>query len=393
MATFSSFFVVLLASIFFATVSKKVHFPWVIALIVAGVVIGPFGFQIFAVDDTMRFMSESGLVLLMFMAGLEGRLSTFKGSQGGIFLLALINGLVPLLVGFLVTFFFGYPVQTALLVGIIFVSSSVAVVVPSLESSDLIHTPLGSAVLMTSIIQDVASLVLLSIFLQSEDHLTELPLIIFYPLLILVLVLIRYLLPKIQRFILEQASDEEDLFDRDVRAILLVLFGTVVLFDLLGLHPIIAGFFSGLVLSEAIDSQILRSKIRAISYGIFIPMFFIVVGTQTDINLLLKSGESLLLSGVIVLASILAKFFSGSIGAKLVGFRSKQAAFFGVTSIPQLSTTLAAAFTAQKLNLLSSELVTTMVALSVVTTTISPVLVSIMTEHLLSEKDLHQTKV
>jgi len=194
-------------------------------------------------------------------------------------------------------------------------------------------------------------------------------------------------LPKIQKYILSNATSESDLFHRDIRVILAILFGTVVIFDLLGLHPIIAGFFAGLVLSETLDSEILQGKLRAISYGIFIPTFIVVVGTQTDLNQILNSHSSVFLTLVIVVGSALSKFVSGTFGARIVGFNLNQSIFFGVSSIPQLSTTLAATFTANALGLIGNEIVTAMVTLSIFTTTLGPSLMKITSNHILSEKD------
>lgn len=347
MEHFLPLFITLLIGLLFSVGFKKVQIPWVVTLIFAGIAVGPHGLDWLQLDKTIEFMSQSGLVLMMFMAGLESQLSSFKEFQNKMLLLSFINGSVPFIVGFSLAYFLGYGVVTSLLVGIIFISSSVAVVIPSLEGTKLINTPLGSAVLSTSIVQDVASLVLLSFFLQTEQNLAQLPLYIFYPAVIVVIILIRIMVPKVQHFVFKNAVDEEDAFQKDLRFILLILFGIVIIFELLGLHAIVAGFFAGLVLSESLKSEVILGKIRAISYGIFVPIFFIVVGMQTDIQLLLTAQNFAVLTTIIVVGSVLSKLISGTIGARLVGFNTSQSVFFGVSSVPQLSTTLAAAFTGQ----------------------------------------------
>ncbi len=387
MNSFLPFFIILLAGLLISSFFKRFHVPWVVTLIIAGVLIGPFGFKLFESNETIDFISETGLVLLMFMAGLETKLSNFKDFQVKLFLLSFINGFIPFLAGLGIAYYFGLGITTSFLIGIIFVSSSVAVVIPSLESTGLIKKPLGISVLATSIIQDIASLVLLSVFLQSENTLANLPLFIFYPLTIAILIGIRFILPKLQQLFIRSASGESELFNRDIRAVLLILFGVVILFEILGLHPIIAGFFAGLVLSDSLESEILQGKIRAISYGIFIPTFFIIVGTQTDLSILLKASQSIIITLTIVLGSILTKFASGFVGAQIIGFNKVQSAFFGATSIPQLSTTLAASFTGYRLGILSSDLLTILIILSVTSTILGPTVMRLLESFALSAED------
>lgn len=388
MEHFLPFFITLFAGLVFSTTFKRVQIPWVVALILAGVVIGSNGLNLFQVNETVEFISQSGLVLMMFMAGLESQVSSIKDMKNKVYLVAILNGFVPFLVGLILMLAFGFELDQALLIGIIFISSSVAVVIPSLESLELIKTPLGSTVLSTSIIQDVASLVVLSLFLQTEDNIANLPLLLFYPMVLLIVLATRILLPKVQKMLFKRAFKENDIFQRDLRAVLLILFGVVILFELLGLHAIIGGFFTGLVLSESLKSKILLGKIRAISYGIFIPTFFIVVGMQTDLSQLWMAQDSLIITAAIVIASIASKLLSGTLAAKLVGFNWSQASFFGVTSVPQLSTTLAAAYTGFQLGVLSPQLVTAAVVLSVVTTIIAPISMAGVGSFVLSKKDI-----
>jgi Kef-type K+ transport system membrane component KefB len=154
--------------------------------------------------------------------------------------------------------------------------------------------------------------------------------------------------------------------------------GIVIAFELLGLHPIIAGFFAGLILSGSIKSSILKDKIRTISYGIFIPTFFIIVGSKTNLDLLLYSNDALLFVITIVLGSILSKFISGWVGGKMVGFATNQSLLFAISSVPQLSTTLAVAFTALSLGYVDQKLITAMITLSIITVIVSPTLMNLL---------------
>jgi Kef-type K+ transport system membrane component KefB len=376
------FFLVLFASLFFSEIFNRLHLPWVIALIIAGMIIGPFGLETFAPaeNDTILFLSEVGLVFLMFMAGLETRLSSFRTEKLKVSLLALLNGALPFIVGFGIGQGFAYDFNTSLLLGIIFVSSSLAVVIPSLEKTKVLHTPFGQVVIATTILQDVASLILLSVFFQSVDPVTSIPLPIFYTLLIGFLAFLRYAIPKIHSKFVQKFGRQEDIFQQELRSVFVILFGTVVVFELLGLHSIIAGFFAGFVLSGTINNEILKGKLRAISYGIFIPVFFVVVGANTDLTVFSDLESFGLLTLAVVAGSVISKYISGAYGARLLGFSVAESRLLGASSIPQLSTTLAVVFAAQEMEIIPPEVTTAMVILSIVTTFVSPELLKILSK-------------
>lgn len=369
---FLPFFLILLATVLFAAAFRRFHLPWVLALITAGVVIGPYGFEIAEVTPTMSFLSQIGLIFLMFMAGLETKFDSFKKHRADITWLSLINSLIPLAAGIGLGYAFDFSITASLLIGIIFMSSSIAVIIPTLESLNLNGSKLGRSIVASTIVEDVASLVLLSILLQTVNPVTSLPLPSFYFILGLIMIGFAYGLPKL-RALIPQHRDEKDLFESEVRLVFALMIGVVVTFELLGLHPIIAGFFAGLVLSDSIKSNILIDKLRTMSYGIFIPVFFVVIGMETNISVFQDTAAVISLVLAIVLTSITTKFLSGWLGGRIIGFKNREASIIGLATIPQLSTTLAVAFTAVETGLLPATLITAMVILSIVTTLVAPV--------------------
>lgn len=375
MTGFITFFIILAAGIFFSVIFRKLHLPWVVALIAAGVVIGPFGLGVFDPAGTFQFLADIGLVFLMFMAGLEIRLSSLSKVGGKVSKVALTNAIVTFLVGLAIAFAFGYGLSAALLVGIVFISSSVSVVVPLLQGNNLLQTALGRTAIGTAVIQDIASLIFLSIILQATNASTGLPLPIFYLLFIVALVVLRLLYPRLKK-LFTAMSENPDPFEKEVRIVFAILIGTVVIFELLGLHPIVAGFFTGLVLSESLESRILHEKLHSLSYGLFIPIFFIVVGANTDVGVLFKANEGLILIGAVVLGSMISTFGSGYLGAKLAGFSNTESKLVGGAMVPQLSTTLAASFAGLSFGIIDGALATAIVILSIVSTLVGTLIIS-----------------
>ncbi|MFP3949505.1 MAG: cation:proton antiporter [Candidatus Micrarchaeia archaeon] len=378
MAELLSFLIVISAGLFLSEFLKKFHMPYVVALILAGIIIGPFALDLIIIDETIDFLGSIGLVFLMFMAGLKIKLSSFRKIVGSAAKFSLLNGIFPMAIGFLVASYLGYGLVGSFMLGIIFVSSSIAIVLPVLESQGLLQLKLGRLIVSGTILEDVFSLLMLSFFLQLVNPTTEIPLYLFYIIVGISLYALRKLLPKAREAFRKFHGEEKTLFEEEVRFVFVALIATVVFFDLLGMHPVIAGFFAGLVLSESIQSQILKRKLHAISYGLFIPVFFIIIGAEMDVGVLFNGGEGLSIILIIVAAAVLSKFLGGFLAGKVNGFNSKESIISGVATIPQLSTTLAVAFVGLEMGLIDDMLITAMIVLSIATTFCGPILVKLL---------------
>lgn len=377
---FLPFFILIAAAVLFSAIFNKFHLPWVIALIVSGMVVGPYGLEWLEVNATVQLMSQMGLVFLMFMAGLEVRLSTFKDFRLGLARFAAFSALIPATVGVTIGLLLGFELIAALLLGIIFMSSSIAVIIPTLDAGNLLSQKLGKTIVAATIVVDIASLIALSLVLQLVNPNSGLPLWSFLLLFTVIMVGYRYAVPRI-RSLFPVRRDERDLFESEVRIVLVLLFGTVITFAALGLHPIIAGFFTGLILSDIINSEILTEKLRTIGYGIFIPIFFVTVGAETNIAAVFTSATAVVLSIIIVLGSVVSKVTSGFLALRLDGFSVHDSLVAGIATTPQLSTTLAVVFTAVELALVPESLIGAMVILTMVTTMGAPLILKYLFDH------------
>jgi len=378
MAELLSFLILISAGLFLSEIFRKLHVPYVVSLIIAGIIIGPYGLQIFTPNEVINFLGSIGLLFLMFMAGLQIRLSSIQKLKRGVARLSLINGLIPFAVGFAIATYFGYGIVAALLLGTIFISSSIAVVIPALEAHGLLGTRLGKSIVAATVFEDVLSLILLSIILQSINPISTLPLPLFYAVVFASLFVLKSLIPMIRKVFFTTISTQKGIFEQELRLIFAILIGTVVLFELIGMHSIIAGFFAGLVLSESIKSELLKQKLHAISYGLFIPAFFIIIGAETDITVFTRTSDALLLTGAVLAGSIGSKFISGWVGGLLSGFNKSESLLVGASTIPQLSTTLAVAFIGLESGLLDQQLITAMIALSVLSTLVGSSLIGLI---------------
>lgn len=373
MISTTALFIILLSSLLSSFIFSKFHLPWVAALIFAGLVIGPFGIGAVSLDPTLEFFGELGLVFLMFMAGLEIKFSSFKLYKKTIAQLSLLTAGIPMLLGAAVAFFFGYDISVMFLLGIIFISSSVAVIIPALEQSGLIATKLGKVIVASAMVNDILALVLLSIFLQVTNPTTSLPLPLFYGALILIMSGLRWGIPKVRELGMKWGG-RRGAFENEVRVVFSMLLGTVILFEVLGLHAITAGFFAGLILSDTISSDEIKSKLHALAYGIFIPLFFVIVGIKTDLGVILSSTSSTwwLIFWIISL-SILGKLISGWLGSWWIGFAPVERKYIAFSMVPQLSTTLATAYVGLQYGIVDQAVITAMITLGIISTLVSSI--------------------
>ena len=121
------FLLILVAGLFFSELFRKLHLPYVLALIFAGIVIGPVGLNLVELTPSILLLGSLGAIFVMFMAGLEIKTEYLRENWKKVVLCASINGGVPGVAGFVISQVFGYELITSLIVGVIFISSSVAI--------------------------------------------------------------------------------------------------------------------------------------------------------------------------------------------------------------------------------------------------------------------------
>lgn len=370
------FFFVLVAGLFFTEVFRKMHLPIVVALIAAGAVIGPFGFELIETDPTLDFIGRIGLVFLMFIAGLEVKLSGFRSHLREISWMSLLNGLIPFLAGALVIWALGFSLESAIFVGIVFVSSSVAIITSGMAGLGLTGSRLGVTSIGSAVVLDIASLLVLAVMLQNVAPTTEMPLLIFYTFFALVVLVLYFLIPKIHFLLRYLSGGEKSVFESEIRLIFIALIGIVIIFESFGIHDIVAGFFAGLVLSESVTSSSLKNKLQTVGYGFFVPIFFILIGMKTDTGIFVSTPRALVLLVSLLAVLIVTKSTSGYLAGRIAGFRQRESWVMGVATTSQLFTTLAVVYTGREIGVIPAEISSALVVLSMATTVLAPLLIN-----------------
>ncbi|MCA1806711.1 MAG: cation:proton antiporter [Actinobacteria bacterium] len=119
---------------------------------------------------------------------------------------------------------------------------------------------------------------------------------------------------------------------------------------------------------------------------LFIPVFFVVVGSSTDLSVFGDGLRPLLVMLAVISSLVISKFVSGWMAGRLADFDTRSSAFIGVSVIPQLSTALAVAFLGFGEGLLTQELLSSVIGLTIVTSVLSPILVNIIGRKIVTQK-------
>lgn len=376
--TLLTLFAILALGLAIPELFRKNRFPFSIFLILFGALFGPKGLGLVELDTTIEFFGFLGSMFLMFMAGMEVKFTTLKSFGKKIMIMSAANGLIPFATGFVVTLLFGYPPTTALLVGIVFISSSVAIVGISMEAVGLLKRSIGKAIMAATVVQDTVSLILLSFVLQNIFQKTPLNPVTFILVLVISIVSLKLFLPRVSKHFLGESQGSRRPYEGELRFVIAVLLLATVYFSSIGVHSIVAAFIMGIMLSDVIVSDVVRDKLHTIGYGLFIPVFFFVVGMELDMSLLMSGDYHTLFTFALVVSLVLSKLLSGYISAVAAKFSNREALLFGVSSTVQLTTTLAVAYAVTAAGLFDNVITTSILLLSIFTTAVSPIFLGIL---------------
>lgn len=364
--------------------------PAVVGEIVAGVAIGTSGFDIIDPDVTLEFLAEFGFAYVMFLAGLEldARLILRTGESGARGFRARADSLLGLgtviFAGTLTTAFIGVLVlETLGLVGdiwlstLIFSTTSVSIVVPTLKAAGQSSGPYGQALLVAAFLADFVTLVLISIYAAIErggtERIGELAFLLALPIAAIVLYRLSALASR-SRFIrrtLEQFAHETSQIR--VRASLALMLAFVVLAENIGFELILGSFLAGLIIAliSPEEGSALRLKLDAIGYGFFIPIFFIDVGAGLDVGALSGSTSDLLLVPTFLLLALATKVVPSLFLLRRFSLRETLAGGFLLSS--RLSLILAASIVGLELGIVSEAANAAIILLALITSSLGPI--------------------
>ena len=365
---------------------RRLRIPIVVGEIVAGMIVGRSGFDLIQPSSTLDFLSTFGFTYLMFLSGLEVDFSTIVGngrqkSRG----LLRNPGMMGVAV-FAVTLVCGVMaaqglkqlglVQTPLIMALILSTTSLGIVVPVLKERRLSNTSYGQSLLLSALVADFATLLLIGVVVAAVSRGLTLDLLLVL-LLLAVFATFSQMGRRAAQFPrLRQAIDELSHATAQIKVrgafALMVVF--MVVAEGVGTEIILGAFLAGAVVSLLSDREgsHLHMKMEAIGFGFFIPIFFIMVGVQFDLPSLLSSPRALLLVPVLLVVAYAIKFLASLIFRLRFSWRETFGA--GALLSSRLSLIIAAAAISLNLGVINQATNSAVVLVAIVTCTLSPIL-------------------
>ncbi|SFS32304.1 monovalent cation:proton antiporter family protein [Marininema halotolerans] len=377
-----SLMIVVLAAFFIPIVLHRMQWiaiPVVVAEIAIGLILGKSGFGLIEQVPTLELLSNLGIIYLMFLTGLEIDFELIRASKKGcdsskpnplwisvftfvgIFVLALLIAWVIAMLGIVKAPFF---------MTLIIATISVSVTLPVLKDKGILDVPLGQTILLTAVIADLVTMILLAIYVafrRSSEGITSMLLIggLFLAVFLIYWFLIRFVKPsnmikKIQR----------ETISIGTRGVFALIIFFVALSESVGAENILGAFLAGALVSLLSPDKGFISQLNAFGYGFLVPIFFVMVGVKLDLWGLLNNTQSLLLLPLLLGAFYLSKALVIPIFSRFFGW--KRAVASAVLLGSTLSLVIAASAVGEQLGMINATTNTALILAAVITVLTSP---------------------
>jgi Kef-type K+ transport system membrane component KefB len=329
---FVSIVIILVVARILGEVFQRIGQPPLVGELLAGLIIGPSLLGLVLPNPDLQVLSNLAVFFLMFLAGLQMDAREIRRAGKSAIVISLIAFFIPLLSGMYTSLLFGLTTVQSLFMGLLLSITAVPVSAMVLMQFGILNSRLGSTVITAAVVNDIMSLIVLSIILQvAEDGpggqinfgdlvASGINMAAFLGGIFLFDILFRKTAGRLQRKVepfFKKLQTKEAAFG----VLLITTIGISLIAQDIGLHFIIGTFFSGLIVYKGMIGRQNFNKvygtISAITFGFFAPIFFTLIGIEFNVQSLLNAIPLFLsLLGV----AIVTKVVAGYVGAKIVGF-------------------------------------------------------------------------
>lgn len=351
-------------------VFERLRLPGIVGLILAGVVVGPHGLGILERDSTIILLGTVGLLFLMFMAGLETSLDDLKYNADKAIIFGLATFIVPMVMGTVAMMALGYSVLASVLVASCFASHTL-LALPIVSKKGIMRTPAVTVTLGGTLITNILALLVLAIVVKAhQGNLTLSFWLFLIPSLALYTFITLWGIPKLGRWFFRQFGHDEG---AEFTFVVATLFVVSYAAKLIEIEPIIGAFLAGISITPLIPQlSPLMNRIQFIGNTLFIPFFLLSVGMLVNPGILIQEPRSLLVSVVMVIVAIAAKYIPAWGVGKWFRFRLPSVMVIFGLSVAQAASTLAAITVAYDIELVDQLTVNGTIAMILITCLVSP---------------------
>lgn len=354
--------------------SVRLGQPAVLGKLVSGIVLGPAMLGWVQGGELVEIFAEIGVILLMFIAGLETDLQQLRQNWLSSCAVALGGIILPFVGSYGIALAWGFSQGHALFMGILFCATSVSITVQTLKEMNRLGSKEGTTILGAAVVDDVVVVILFAVLMSllGATESVSIPLMAIQNLIFfIVIILVGWLaVPPVLK-LMSRIKVTEGLMS----GALLLCFGFAYFAESLGVAGIIGAFAAGLAVSQTIHRPVIEAKVEPIAYTLFVPVFFASIGLHVSFDgFVTQLVFILLLTGV----AILTKLIGGGIGAKLTGFPMRQAAAIGSGMVSRGEVALIIAASGLSTGLLPAAYFTPVVLVIILTTLVTPPLIKVM---------------
>ncbi|TCS94725.1 cation:proton antiporter [Hazenella coriacea] len=353
--------------------SKKLGQPAVMGELLVGVILGPMVLGWLHQTDFIKELAEIGVILLMFIAGLETDINEFKKTAYGSSLVALSGVLFPFLGGLGIGLLFSYNLSTSLFIGTLLVATSVSISVQTLRELGKLQSKEGVTILGAAVLDDVLGIIILSLVVGfaagGAGGGSVLSIVILLAKIlaffILVFVLGKYVIPRVFKWASNLITTEVILTFGLITAL-----GFAYMSEMFGLAGIVGAYFAGLMLSLTKYKHEVFEKVETISFSFFVPVFFVSIGLAANFG---KVDSTMLFHiAILTIVAVATKLLGGALGARLGGFDKRSSMGIGAGMIARGEVGLIVAKIGQDKGLINDELFAATIVIVLVTTLVTP---------------------
>ncbi|SHM83910.1 Kef-type K+ transport system, membrane component KefB [Cyclobacterium lianum] len=364
------FSLILLIILLAPVILRKFNVPGIIGLILAGVLVGPYGLNFLEKSSAIELLSTIGLLYIMFVAGLELDLNEFKSHRNSSLLFGLFTFLLPLGIGFPVCYYvLGYDPNASFLTASMF-STHTLVAYPIVSALGIAKNRAVAVTVGGTILTDTAVLIILAVVIgKSEAGLGAgfwlklgISIVIFSSIVLV-------LIPKFARWFFRKLESEKH---SHYILVLSMVFLAAFLAELAGLEPIIGAFLAGLGLNKLIPhSSALMNRIEFIGNSLFIPFFLISVGMLVDITVIFSGPMALLIAGTLSGVALFGKWLSAWFTQQILNYTAIERQLIFGLSAGHTAATLAVILVGYRAGILDENILNGTVVLILITCLVS----------------------
>jgi Kef-type K+ transport system membrane component KefB len=318
----------------------SVRLPSPVLEIILGIVVGPSVLGWAHNDQTVAVMATIGLAFLLFLAGIEIEFGKLRGQVLRLTALGFaLSFAIAVVAGFVLKG--AGVVQTPLLVGIILCATSLGVIIPVLKDAGEISSTFGQLVVAAGSIADFGAIILLSAFFSGEGGTGSTLILIgsLFGIAAAVYVFVRGA-ERSKAIMCDLSRLQDTTAQIRVRAAVVLMIGFAALARKFGLEAILGAFAAGAVLTlvdqdRQMTHPLFRTKLEAMGFGFFVPVFFVATGLKFNLNALLDHPSNLVKVPIFLAALLVARGLPAFVYRHAIG--SDRAVIAGVlqaTSLP-----------------------------------------------------------